>query len=94
MFYLIYFRNGHKRKENSSVSFPNAREFIRAEPETSVIMTLKCFITKWRFIQVIPRNMKSLHFAYKYRLLITFANSFDPHQARQNVGPDLEMSKS
>ena len=42
MFYLINFRNGHKRKENSSVSCPNAREFIRAEPETSVIMTLKC----------------------------------------------------
>ena len=23
-------------------------------------------------------------------LLITFANSFDPDQARQNVGPDLD----
>ena len=25
-------------------------------------------------------------------LLITFANSLDPDQARQNVGPDLEPS--
>ena len=24
------------------------------------------------------------------RLLITFANSLDPNQARQNVGPDLD----
>ena len=27
---------------------------------------------------------------YFYRLLITFANSLDPDQARQNVGPDLD----
>ena len=27
---------------------------------------------------------------YKCRLLITFANSLDPDQARQNVGPDLD----
>ena len=25
-----------------------------------------------------------------YRLLLTFANSLDPDQARQNVGPDLD----
>ena len=29
-------------------------------------------------------------FAYWSRLLITFANSMDPEQARQNVWPDLE----
>ena len=29
-------------------------------------------------------------FAYKCRLLIIFANSLDPDQARQNVGPDLD----
>ena len=29
-------------------------------------------------------------FAYECRLLITFANSLDPDQARQNVGPDLD----
>ena len=29
-------------------------------------------------------------FAYWCRLLITFANSLDPGQARQNVGPDLD----
>ena len=28
-------------------------------------------------------------FAYKCRLLINFANSMDPDQARRNVGPDL-----
>ena len=27
---------------------------------------------------------------YFYRLLITFANSLDPDQDRQNVGPDLD----
>ena len=32
----------------------------------------------------------SLLFAYKCRLLITFANSLDPDQARQNVRPDLD----
>ena len=26
------------------------------------------------------------------RLLITFANSLDPDQARQNVGPDLDLN--
>ena len=26
------------------------------------------------------------------RLLITFANSLDPDQARQNVGPDLDQT--
>ena len=26
------------------------------------------------------------------RLLITFANSFDPDQARHNVGPDLNLN--
>ena len=29
-------------------------------------------------------------FAYKCHLLITLANSLDPDQARQNVGPDLD----
>ena len=29
-------------------------------------------------------------FAYKCHLLITFANSLDPDQARHNVGPDLD----
>ena len=61
MFYLINFRNGHKRKENSSVSFPSASEIMRAEPETSVIMTQSATIklTRLHFIQVIPRNMNS-----------------------------------
>ena len=27
---------------------------------------------------------------YFFRLLITFANSLDPDQDRQNVGPDLD----
>ena len=29
-------------------------------------------------------------FAYWCRLLIAFANSLDPDEARQNVGPDLD----
>ena len=32
------------------------------------------------------------HFAYYCRLLMTFANSLDPDQARQNVGPDLDTN--
>ena len=28
----------------------------------------------------------------EFRLLITFANSLDPDQARQNVGPDLDQN--
>ena len=28
----------------------------------------------------------------KCRLLITFVNSLDPDQARQNVGPDLDQN--
>ena len=28
-----------------------------------------------------------------YRLLITFANSLDPDQDRQNVGPDLDPNR-
>ena len=36
-------------------------------------------------------NLKrDLH--YLCRLLITFANSLEPDQARQNVGPDLDQN--
>ena len=31
--------------------------------------------------------------AYKCHLRITFENSLDPYQARQNVGPDLEPNR-
>ena len=29
----------------------------------------------------------------QYRLLVTFANSLDPDQDRQNVGPDLDPNR-
>ena len=32
-------------------------------------------------------------FTYYCRLLITFANSLDPDQAKQNVGPDLDPNR-
>ena len=48
-------------------------------------MSLQC-VTQLAFALM---NLKrDLH--YLCRLLITFANSFDPDQARQNVGPDLD----
>ena len=37
-----------------------------------------------------PKTMPTLIFVLYCRLLISFANSLDPDQARQNVGPDLE----
>ena len=33
-----------------------------------------------------------LNSAYRCCLLITLANSLDPDQARQNVGPDLDLN--
>ena len=36
--------------------------------------------------------MHAYFFAYRYRLLISFANNFNPDQALQNVGSDLANS--
>ena len=38
-------------------------------------------------------TLASSLFAYYYRLLMSFANSLDPDQARQNVGPGLDTSR-
>ena len=37
-----------------------------------------------------PTPNSFLDSSYFYRLLITFANSLDSDQDRQNVGPDLD----
>ena len=36
---------------------------------------------------------QSVSLSYRCRLLMTFANSFDPDQARQYVGPDLNPNR-
>ena len=56
-----------------------------------------CQICHYFFIAVILLIITSGNwslFVYKCRLLITFANSLDPDQVRQNVGPDLDPNCS
>ena len=36
--------------------------------------------------------MQLNYFTYECRLLVTFANSLDPDQARRFVGPDLDQN--
>ena len=38
------------------------------------------------------RDLDTFTLANYCRLLITFANSLDADQARQNVGPDLDLN--
>ena len=48
-----------------------------------------CFLS---FFQVVMKKKSSvvIILCLLVRLLITFANSLDPDQARHNVGPDLD----
>ena len=52
-------------------------------------MPMMPMITK-AYLELIACELKHYLFISKCRLLITFANSLDPDQARQNVRPDLD----
>ena len=66
--------------------------FINFVKIIEILNIIGIFVFCTIIIQIHANNIKCIFqlFVYVCCLLITFANSLDPDQARQSVGPDLD----